>query len=389
MAVIIGSSAGASLLATCLVRAGIPTTILEKEENAYPKDEFNYYDNDISQESDLISMMSVSESVENQLKGAGIDISKEINEVRDLINSRDFESKTADSFTKACKSKALSPKKVSKASIDCLDFGVKYGLTVINEVSSIELIADDKKIIGVKYVKDGLDRIAYSKTVILCSGTIESAMLLRSVGIQAGEEIYCNPASTVGGIIKGIELNKDVQLSVVAKNENYFFLPYFSQDIKENLRTNAEDVISLIVKSSKPVKASLDEEGNITLDKDDFHLDEGIQLAEIILEKMGALKITSTDVKLINPCGSATIGGVVDKNLETKKSGLFVCDLSVLSSTNETPSLLPLLALSKRLANYLESVDYDNNRVGKSDYGLGKSYGLMSGWLRPEYKPEN
>ena len=55
-----------------------------------------------------------------------------------------------------------------------------------------------------------------------------------------------------------------------------------------------------------------------------------------------------------HPGGSAAIGEVVDVNLETSIRGLFVCDASVLPKSPGKPPILTILALSKRLAEYIE-----------------------------------
>ena len=44
----------------------------------------------------------------------------------------------------------------------------------------------------------------------------------------------------------------------------------------------------------------------------------------------------------------------VDSNLETEISNLFVCDASVLPISPGKPPILTILALSKRLADYLK-----------------------------------
>jgi choline dehydrogenase-like flavoprotein len=46
---------------------------------------------------------------------------------------------------------------------------------------------------------------------------------------------------------------------------------------------------------------------------------------------------------------------VVDSNLETEIPNLFVCDASVLPISPGKPPILTILALSKRLADYLKN----------------------------------
>ena len=51
---------------------------------------------------------------------------------------------------------------------------------------------------------------------------------------------------------------------------------------------------------------------------------------------------------------TAKIGEIVDSNLETDIKNLFVCDASVLPISPGKPPILTILALSKRLADYLK-----------------------------------
>jgi len=54
-----------------------------------------------------------------------------------------------------------------------------------------------------------------------------------------------------------------------------------------------------------------------------------------------------------HPGGTAAIGEVVDTNLETKVSGLFVCDASVLPAAPGLPPMLTIGALAKYLGKKL------------------------------------
>ena len=56
-----------------------------------------------------------------------------------------------------------------------------------------------------------------------------------------------------------------------------------------------------------------------------------------------------------HPGGTAKIGEIVDSNLETEISNLYVCDASVLPISPGKPPILTILALSKRLADYLKN----------------------------------
>ena len=87
------------------------------------------------------------------------------------------------------------------------------------------------------------------------------------------------------------------------------------------------------------------------------YLAEGAATAGSILEKAGVdpKTIGSTVYRGAHPGGTAPIGKTVDSNLETEIEGLFVSDASVLPISPGKPPILTILALSKRLADYLKN----------------------------------
>ena len=378
MAIIIGSGAGAGLLAMKLVKAGIPTTILEEGQHVEPKEMFNYDENDENYVggSKAVAMANVPSDLENELKNKGIDISSELSAVRSQITTDEIDqstiSNTTQKFIDITKKESMNTKIVGK-SIDLLgkefiQAGFDYALTIINDAENIEIVAEDNNIVGVKYIKNGIDRIKYTKTVIIAAGCETTVKLLKDAEIEANKSINYNSFVTLGGAVD-IDSN-DVAMNVIASENNTILAPYYT-----------DEGMGILVKSNDVSQGTIDEEGKMII-SDDESLNTGIELAKGILEEIGVKEINQSETKAINVIGLASIGEIVDTNLETEVKGLFVCDVSVLPAIPEYPPVLSILALSERLANHLENIDYDNNQYGKSDYGLGKSYGKMDGWWR-------
>ena len=84
-------------------------------------------------------------------------------------------------------------------------------------------------------------------------------------------------------------------------------------------------------------------------------LAEGSAIAGSILTEAGVdpKTLTSTRARGAHPGGTAAIGRIVDKNLETEISGLFVADASVFPQAPGAPPVLTIVALAKRLGKYL------------------------------------
>lgn len=60
-----------------------------------------------------------------------------------------------------------------------------------------------------------------------------------------------------------------------------------------------------------------------------------------------------TSINGAHPLGTAAIGEVVSPTLETRVSGLYVCDASVLPEAPGLPPILTIMALALRLAAHL------------------------------------
>jgi choline dehydrogenase-like flavoprotein len=89
--------------------------------------------------------------------------------------------------------------------------------------------------------------------------------------------------------------------------------------------------------------------------KDQERLKEGTLIATEILVKAGVRKksIFVSRPQGAHLGGTAAIGKVVDKDLQTKVENLFVCDLSVFPVAPGMPPMLTIAALAKRLAKTL------------------------------------
>ncbi len=410
MAIIIGSGAGAGLLAAELVRAGIPTTILEK--GPYVDSKADDIDGTCVGGSTLIEMANMPRTLE--LNDFGIDLASYYDYVENLLCVKQMDDShigdATKTFVEAARKSVLGPRKMLKAidedlcgdcggcgcvcpqdakwtALKCIDYGRAYGLSIIDNVEDEELIIEDGAVVGVKYVKDGHERTKYSNMVILAAGPIGSTLFLRSVGIDAGREFNYSGSAEVGGILEGINQNLEVQMNAIATGDNFILTPKFSQTLKDELKCEDKDLFSVSVCSLDSGKGYIDDDGTeVEKDIDSISgLKEGIEVAKKVLKRAGVSKdsIKVTKASAINPTGCAAIGDIVDTNLETEIKGLYVCDICVLPQTSGKPLTLTYLALAKRLADYLSGKGYES-RYGISEYGVGKPYGIMSGWKRDE-----
>ena len=400
MVIIIGTGAGGAIIARELAKDDIPVTIIEKGSYIDSKDAFNYYDA-YSDDVDLltttciggatiVSMSNMVRALDEELHEYGIDISEEYDYVEELIGVHQLDDshigKGTQLFLDAGHKLGLETLKMPKAirEKDCIQCGkcafgcpadakwsgkdfvdeaVELGATLICEAEVTEVISEDSKVKGVKYIKDGIEETLLADTVVLSAGAIGSTLILRKSGIDAGQEIFFDPFVSVGGYLKDINFNTEVQMAGLIIGKNFVLSPHFSSFIKGNIdieKVDNKDILSIMVKTADDAKGYVTDDGDvvkINTIHDIRILAEGVATAGFILREAGVdpNTIGSTVYRGAHPGGTAPIGKTVDSNQETEIKGLFVSDASVLPVSPGKPPILTILALSKRLADYLKN----------------------------------
>ena len=399
MIIIVGTGAGGAIIARELAKDGVPVTIIEKGPYIESKDAFEYYDTYNSSVdlltttciggATIVSMSNMVRALDSELLDYGVDLSDAYEYVEELVGVHQL----ADShigrgtqlFLDAGRELGLNTLKMPKAirEKDCIQCGkcafgcpsdakwsgkdfvdeaVEAGAELITEAEVTDVIVQDNKACGVKYVKDGEEITLKADKVVLSAGAIGSTLILREAGIDAGRQLFFDPFVSVGGYLKDINFNTEVQMAGLVIGKNFVLSPHFSSFIKGNIddeKVDDKDILSIMVKTADECKGYVDDDGDvvkINTIEDIRYLAEGVATAGFILEKAGVdpNTIGSTVYRGAHPGGTAPIGQIVDSNLETEIEGLFVSDASVLPISPGKPPILTILALSKRLSDYLK-----------------------------------
>ena len=401
MYVIIGTGAGGAIIARELAKNNLPVTILEKGPYIKSKDAFNYYDK-YNETVDLltttciggatiVSMSNMVRALDEELLDYGVDLTEAYKYVEELISVHQLDDshigKGTQAFLDAGRELGLNTMKMPKAirEEDCIQCGkcalgcpadakwsgkdfvdeaVKAGATLITEAEATEILTENNVACGVKYIKDNQEQTIEADRVILSAGAIGSTFILRNTGIsEAGRELFFDPFVSVGGYLKDINFNTEVQMAGLVIGENFVLSPHFSSFIRANIpddNVTDNDILSIMVKTPDEAKGYIDDDGEvvkINTIQDIRYLAEGTTTAGFILEKAGVdpNTIGSTVYRGAHPGGTAAIGKIVDSNLETEIDNLFVCDASVLPISPGKPPILTILALAKRLADHLKN----------------------------------
>lgn len=399
MVIVVGTGAGGGILAYELARNDVPVTILEKGPYINSGDAFKYYDK-YSDEVDLltttciggasiVSMSNMVRALDEEFLEYGIDLTDAYEYVEELVGVHQLDDshigKGTRAFLDAGHELGLNTMKMPKAirEEDCIqcgkcafgcpvnakwsgkdfvDLAVEAGAELICDAEVVRVISKDSKATGVEYIKDDKKQSVYSDTVILAAGAIGSTLILRSSGIEdAGRELFFDPFVSVGGYIKDINFNTEVQMAGLVIGKNFVLSPHFSSFIRANIPDDSvedKDILSIMVKTADECRGFVCDDGDvvkINTINDIRYLAEGVATAGFILEKVGVdpNTIGSTVYRGAHPGGTAPIGKIVDSNQETSIEGLYVSDASVLPISPGKPPILTILALSKRLADYI------------------------------------
>lgn len=397
MIVIVGTGAGGGILARELAKNGERVTIIEKGPYVESKDAFNCYNKYVPNidllattcvgGSTIVSMANMVRALDDELLEYGINLKDEYEYVENLIDVHELDDshigRGTQLFLDAASELGLDTQKMPKAirEKDCIQCGkcafgcpvnakwtakdfvdeaVEAGAELICGAEVTDIILCNLEACGVKYIQDGKEYLIRTEKIVLCAGAIESAVILKSSGLTGiGRELFIDPFVTVGGYLKDINFNSEVQMAGLVKGRNFVLSPHYSTFINEDGQPiEAKDILSIMVKTPDEAKGYVHSDGFIQKENtinDIRYLAEGVATAGMILQKAGVdpKTISSTVYRGAHPGGTAPIGKVVDSNLETEIPNLFVCDASVLPISPGKPPILTILALAKRLADYI------------------------------------
>jgi choline dehydrogenase-like flavoprotein len=403
MVLVVGSGVGGAILAMELSKANIPVTIVEKGPYADVGDSYKYYDEKYydraDEDLDLSKTTCVGGSsvvaagngvrlLEDELKEYGVDISKELDEVEELIGVHQLDDshfgEGTKKFIESAKSIGLDVIKMPKfireedcticgkcawgcpndakwTSQDFIKIAIDNGAELITDAEVTEILTEGKTAKGVKIKKtDGSTEDIKSDLVVLAAGAIDSAIILQRLGLKAGEKLFVDPFVSVGGVLKDINFSSEVTMNALILGGNFVLAPHYSTIINRNIdddNIKKGDILSIMVKipddnHGRIVDGKVIKENSI---KDVRFIAEGAATAGAILVEAGVdpKTITSTQLRAAHPGGTAAIGDIVDTNLKTEYEGLYISDASVIPEAPGAPPIVAILALSKRLSKHL------------------------------------
>jgi choline dehydrogenase-like flavoprotein len=235
---------------------------------------------------------------------------------------------------------------------------------IITDFTVSKVLHNNKDVKGVEGTDTNGDKTSYlAHKVVVSAGALNTPEILINSGIVegVGEGLFTDLFITVGGYLKDVKLNTEIPMGVKSEFGPYFLAPHFSNQLiplikEKGYNPRPEDVMGLMVKIADEANGKIMKDGRIKkklTERDLNLLKEGYNKSVQLLKAVGVEEhsISSTPIRGAHPGGTAAIGKVVDKNLETCIKGLFIADASVIPQAPGRPPILTITALAKRLSN--------------------------------------
>jgi choline dehydrogenase-like flavoprotein len=254
--------------------------------------------------------------------------------------------------------------------ISSLEAAQRQGAQVLYDTRVREVIVENGRAVGVLASGAEGNVTLRGSRVILAAGGLESPVILQHSGIPAGEGLFVDLMTNTYGLVDEVDALHEPTMALVNHefhdSKGFIVSPFVnhsrlarvielgvqgamlpSQRLVGMMTKIVDEAVGRVYPDgtfSKPVTA-----------RDQSRLDAGAALIKELLREIGAepASFITSRVQGAHPGGTAAIGRVVDRDLQTRVEGLFVCDGSVLPEAPGLPPILTLVALAKRLAQTL------------------------------------
>jgi choline dehydrogenase-like flavoprotein len=348
----------------------------------------------------FVATGNIVRSYEKEFEKIGIDLSQEFEEAEKELRVKNSTEKIQASGSREIYEAALSlgynmqamPKAIDQEKcVKCgmciygckqgakwtakeyLDKAINQGAVIKYGIKVQKVLIEKKHAVGVRGVK-AKDKLEYfADKIILAAGGLGTPVILqksRLTNDTVGKNLFIDTFVNVYGITDGVNQLSEPPMEFVDLefHENGgFLLSTFINRQKmirfieaglKGMRLKEKNLIGMMVKISDTAGGVVYPDGSVskTVTEDDkSKLEQGIKKAEEILIQAGADKnnILVTNPQGAHPGGTAAIGKVTDKNLETEIKNLYICDASVFPTSPGMPPILTIVALAKKLAKDL------------------------------------
>jgi choline dehydrogenase-like flavoprotein len=254
-----------------------------------------------------------------------------------------------------------------------VDQAVEAGADLRTGALVERVLIEDGHTAGVTGTLNGQPFTARAGTVILAAGGIGTPRILQASGLpEAGMGMTMDVTVMVYGFIKDRGIGNEPPMTWSWENRQAGYMlstlmdPWLLYPIITSLKgpkyplywPRWNHILGVMIKLKDDVSGGVFPHGKISKPltaHDRPRLKEAEELCYRILREAGAepSSMFMTPLRGTHPSGTVRIGTMLDRNLQTEKPGLFVCDASVFPEALDRPTVLTIIGLGKRLATHL------------------------------------
>jgi choline dehydrogenase-like flavoprotein len=252
-----------------------------------------------------------------------------------------------------------------------VDEAVDSGATLQTGARVREVLLEGKTATGVVYTQARRTFRAHADKIVVAAGGIGSPMILRASGISgAGRDFFVDPLIFAMGQSDELEGPSELPMStgIHCVDDGYMMTDFFHPRLLHvatalqvgrvgqlGARAHARS-LGIMVKAKDVLGGHLSKRGGVRrrlAREDAAKLQHGYERARTILAQAGARSIYKTGTLAAHPGGTVKLGELLDENLQTEFSNLYVCDCSIIPEAWGLPPTLALIGFGKRLARHL------------------------------------
>ncbi|MEW6444045.1 MAG: GMC family oxidoreductase [bacterium] len=256
-----------------------------------------------------------------------------------------------------------------------VDEAVRNGCELVTGATVREVLVHNGSAEGVRATLAGGSQVMHveAQTVILAAGGIGTPLILQHSGIpEAGQGMTMDTTAIVYGVSRDVGMHLDPPMAVSwCDDDNGYMLstlldPWMLYPLILALKgplfplrfRNYRRTLGLMIKLKDEISGGITMEGRISkplTEQDRWRLNHASNLCRRILVRAGcaADSIFVGPLRGTHPSGTVRIGELLNQDLQTAITNLYVCDASCFPEALDRPTVLTLISLSKRLARSL------------------------------------
>jgi choline dehydrogenase-like flavoprotein len=348
--------------------------------------------------STVVSLANMTSCLQEELAEYGITLERELAEAEKEIkfapidetlvgegSRRVGEAAGALGYTMERMPKAIDPAKCKRCgtcttgcqfdakwtALDYLQEAAEQGADLVCDTRVLEVLVENGRARGVKAVGPAGVIEYRARTVILAAGGLSTPVILQASGIDgAGMQLFIDLYVNTVGVTKDYGMLGEPAMALVnhqfQQSKGFILSPYvppnrasaLAEYGAKGLALRRKRLIGLMAKTADELEGRVYPDGTFSkpvTKRDWARLNAGSTISTEILIEAGAdpKSILVSKAQGAHPGGTAAIGKIVDRDLQTEIGNLFVCDASVLPKAAGLPPILTIVALAKRLGQAL------------------------------------